>query len=96
MGTSAPSCWPRKPRVGLSAVIMTTREARCGHWRSMRRKSCSPSIPDIRRITHDDVIAFSSKAFESLLSGHGSLDVVAILAEQDGERLPEVCVVFYQ
>src|SRR5882724_8964405 len=31
-----------------------------------------------------------------LMSVHGSLDVVAILAEEDGERLPEVCFVFYQ
>src|SRR3979411_954989 len=45
MGTSVPSCWPRKPRVGLSAVIMTTREARCGHSRSMRRNSCHPAVP---------------------------------------------------
>src|SRR5712691_5399785 len=48
------------------------------------------------KITHDDVIALSSKSFEGLLSVCRSLDVVAILAEQDGERLPEVCGVFYQ
>ncbi len=48
------------------------------------------------KITHDDVIALSSKAFEGLLSVHRSLDVVAILAEEDGERLPEVCVVLDQ
>jgi len=48
------------------------------------------------KITHDDVIALSGKSFESLLAVHGSLDGVAILAEEDGERLPEVCFVFYQ
>jgi len=38
------------------------------------------------KITHDDVIALSSESFEGLLSVRRSLDVIAILVEQDGEQ----------